>query len=412
MLGEKSSPSILTKGNNANKKIENTNKTAITVNPENTCIEYLEISGSAHQVIMEKTMLGIKPESILLSIIELGSSVLMHGSNKATIDSVSSEIDRLIENVTSIVLGKYPQIMEQQTTKMSAELLQYLDPKSAKSVQNQFAHAVVELSNKVKGDLNNNFNDPNSPLTVLKKELVEKLLQVDNKYGELLQHVTAISERLSTKDKLSELQSKLTSKGMEHEQIVLKVLEECFSPFQDLVIDTSQEFGNQGRKTGDFVVSLNLPDIAKQGKIVVEAKNTKLSLQSSLKELDLSLKNRDAEIGILVFGDSAQLPASNQPIRLYENNKILCYISEDSLLPLQISCMLARALASNFLKAHSNSSERIDLGKIADVISKAVEDANKIMKHLTSARKSMDEIETHYLEMRNKIINEVNQLKP
>ena len=119
-----------TKANNNNLNINQ----QVQVEMDKTILISYQIDGIAHQVIMDSMMRGEKPETVLKSILDLGGTMLMHGANKATVDSVSSEVDRLIETIVGVALTQYPGIIEEQSRKLKTDLEQYLDPEKNTSM--------------------------------------------------------------------------------------------------------------------------------------------------------------------------------------------------------------------------------------------------------------------------------------
>lgn len=367
------------------------------------------VTGNAHNVIVSRTMEGATPEMVITSILEIGSTMLLHGASKATVDTVASEVDRLIDTVLGVTLKEYPELIQQQSARVTKELGDLVDPSRNTSIHSQMKDLMRDFTATLKTEVVKTLIEPNNPIATLRNELVGKMTTVDEKYGNLLKEVTTLSERMIATTNLQEARNLSTLKGADHEEVVLSVLERVHAPFQDIVTDTSQDTGNAGRKTGDFVVEINssitLPEPLR---VVVEAKNTKLSLPSALKELDTSMANRNATVGVLVFNDISQSPTNGQILRVYPGNRILVSFLDGQSMSVEVAFALARNLALSSVSSRESISTKIDTEKIVKEIIESMENSRKISRHISSSRRSLDEIEGIYEELRAKILKSID----
>jgi len=357
-------------------------------------------------------MEGVTPELVLNSILEIGSTMLLHGASKATVDTVASEVDRLVDKVIGVTLKEYPELIQQQSDKVTRELGNLVDPSKSTSIHSQMKDLMKDFSSLLKTEVTKTLLEPNNPISSLRNELVGKLNTVDERYGNLLKEVTTLSERINSNSSLQEARNQSTLKGIDHEKAVLAVLERVYSPFQDIVTDTSQDIGDAGRKTGDFVVELNpTSKVSQPLRVVVEAKNTKLSMPMALKELDASMTNRSAQVGVLVFNDISQSPTNGQILRLYPGNRIIVSFVEGESMPVEVAFALARNLAITSVSHQDDDSSKHDVQKIVSEIVDAIEKSRRISRHIVSSRKSIDEIESIYEELRNNILKSIEDIK-
>jgi hypothetical protein len=199
--------------------------------------------------------------------------------------------------------------------------------------------------------------------------------------------------------------------GKALQKAVVEVIERVCSPFNDIVNDVSQEVGSSARKTGDFVVQLsseqqNVQDL----RFVVEAKNTKMTLTNALKELELSMKNREAIVGVLVFNDVSQAPTNGQPFRLYPGNRIIVTFHEDNSMPVEIAIAFARMLTQMKTGNQLKDQKGVDLNELARKISSLLEDSKSIIRNVSITRKAADEIEDAYKCLREKLLTEIKSM--
>ena len=278
-------------------------------------------------------------------------------------------------------------------------------------MQSQMKSLMADFTEKLKSEVAKTLIDPNSPITAMRREFVERFTQVDTRYGNILQEVTTLSERVTSSTELRKERGKGTAKGLVHEAAVVEVIERVCSPFNDIVSDVSQEVGSSARKTGDFVVEIaSEQQNVGQLRFVVEAKNTKMTLPNALKELELSMKNREAAVGVLVFNDLGQAPTNGQPFRLYPGNRIIVTFHDDNSLPVEIAIafarMLTQAKSSKELKNHSV----VDLDELAKKITSLLEDSKSIIKNISVTRRAADEIEDAYKLLRDRLLTEIKSL--
>jgi hypothetical protein len=96
---------------------------------------------------------------------------------------------------------------------------------------------------------------------------------------------------------------KSAAKGADFEDLLEAMLGDIARGANDLVERTGTDAGDKGRsKKGDFVLTLD-PDLTRgtELRVVVEAKNRKVSGREMRDELREAKENRDAAIGLVVF---------------------------------------------------------------------------------------------------------------
>ena len=102
--------------------------------------------------------------------------------------------------------------------------------------------------------------------------------------------------------------------------------------------------GEGGRK-GDVVVAIDACAGPARGRIVFEAKNSQLSRNRALAELDEALETRGADFAIFVVPSEDKLPARTRPLREFNGDKMFVVYDaeEDARLALEVAYALARA---------------------------------------------------------------------
>ena len=81
-----------------------------------------------------------------------------------------------------------------------------------------------------------------------------------------------------------------------------------------------------------------------QGRIVFEAKNSRLSRPEAVRQLDEARRERNADYAVLVVPSEEKVPARMHALREYNGDKlIVAYDADEGPLALQVAYALARA---------------------------------------------------------------------
>ena len=142
-------------------------------------------------------------------------------------------------------------------------------------------------------------------------------------------------------------------------------------------------------KVGDIVVALDACNGPARGRVVVEAKDRKLSKPGALSELDRAMAERSADFAVLVVPTDEELPSKLEPLREYNGDKLVVALDpEQGTLALELGYRLARA---RVLMKRSDA-DGIDAGALRDTIERALgalTDERKIKMQLTGARRGI-----------------------
>jgi hypothetical protein len=202
-------------------------------------------------------------------------------------------------------------------------------------------------------------------------------------------------ERLrAEREKLEEIAAvadKGTAKGRTYEEAVFEALDALAAGHGDDCDAVGDVRGVGGRK-GDVVVAIDACSGPARGRIVFEAKNSRLSKNVALAELEEALAARAADYGVLVVSAEDKLPARTRPLREFNGDKLFVVFDpeEDSRLALEVAYGLARA---RVLMAHGQRA-----GVDADALraeleraQQAMEDVRRVKSQLTNAATGIEE---------------------
>jgi hypothetical protein len=181
-----------------------------------------------------------------------------------------------------------------------------------------------------------------------------------------------------------------TAKGRSFEEAVYAALDEIAVRQGDDCDAVGDLKGGTG-KTGDVVVAIEGCTGPARGRVVFEAKASRLSKPKAIEELDRARAERQADFAVLVVPDEERIPAKMHQLREYGGDKLVaCFDpAEGSALSLEVAYSLARA---RVLMARGEA-EGIDASAIREAIEKALGamgDVMRVKQQLTGAKTSIE----------------------
>jgi hypothetical protein len=365
-------------------------------------------------VAAEGLVRGQTAEFAVRRMLEIGAAVLSHGTNRATVDSVSAEVDRLISALTTMTADQIPSVMNAYAADLDKRLSGIFDGQADTSIQRDIAKVVQEVLITQSKDIVRSLASAESPLEALKAEFSAKLAMLSSRQDEMISRVTAVGERVLASREIQIEKDRGTAKGVEYEQDVEDALEWIFRPFGDAVSFVGSETGVRGTKKGDFIVDVNNDVREETGlRIVVEAKATNLTKPAAMRELDDAMANRDAVAGVLVLSCVDNAPTSGRALRLLTGGRIIVVHDpkESGRLALEAACHIARAFA---LRTEKEIVGEVDLAAIEDglmQLDRVIDDAKTIQRGVLAARKGIGQIETGYQGLRERLLEILTEIR-
>jgi hypothetical protein len=200
--------------------------------------------------------------------------------------------------------------------------------------------------------------------------------------------------------------SRSSAKGADFEDLLEAMLGEIARGSNDLLERTGTDAGDAGRsKKGDFVLTLD-PDRTRgcEVRIVVEAKDRRMSGREMRDELRAAKTNRDAAVGLVVF-TPAHAPAGIAPfdVRAGDVYTVLDPADPDAA-TLEAAVKLARLVA---LTAVSETEAEVDVATLQQsltAIREAIEAIRTIKTQLTSISNTSRDVSATLDKMREAIV--------
>jgi hypothetical protein len=200
--------------------------------------------------------------------------------------------------------------------------------------------------------------------------------------------------------------SRSSAKGADFEDLLEAMLGEIARGSNDLLERTGTDAGDAGRsKKGDFVLTLD-PDRTRgcEVRVVVEAKDRRMSGREMRDELRAAKTNRDAAVGLVVF-TPAHAPAGIAPfdVRAGDVYTVLDPADPDAA-TLEAAVKLARLVA---LTAVSETEADVDVATLEQsltAIREAIEAIRTIKTQLTSISNTSRDVSATLDKMREAIV--------
>jgi hypothetical protein len=367
----------------------------------------------AVRLVRDREQNGDDPVKVVRDAVEIGARVLDREQAGANAEFVKTEFEKASKDVQQEFTEKARTIAEFFETQFAAvfgeddgqlakELERRFGDGSAVSVQNRVREAVAETLTKSREDLVRQFSaaDERNPLADFKSAAVREIQQAASrsdatqrallqKLGELQKELQALRDE---KDKLDEVEAERergTAKGRSFEEAVFEAVDRIAGAQGDdaeAVGDVTEATG----KVGDIVVSLDACNGPARGRIVIEAKDRRLSRPGALAELDKAMAERSADFAVLVVPTEEEVPAKLEPLREYNGDKLVLALDPDAgPLALELGYRLARA---RVLMKRSDA-DGIDAGALRSAIERALAaltDERKIKQQLTGAKRNVE----------------------
>jgi hypothetical protein len=372
----------------------------------------------AVRLVREREEHGEDPVRLLLDAIGIGARVLDRESAGANADFVRAELEKVTHEFEQVLSSRTGEVSEALARKVdeafgaesghvTKAIQRHFSDDSSAAVQNRVREVVREAMGQVQQSLVRQFSsaDAQNPLAEFKQSVVRSVHHAAGEQGKSLR---ALDERMALmqqevaalrveREKLAEIEAERergTAKGRTFEEEVAAALDDLAAVQGDDCEAVGDFKGSVGR-TGDIVVSIDGCHGPPRGRIVFEAKNSKLSRNKALAELDESLRERDADFAVLVVPSEEKVPAKMRPLREYNGDKLIVTFDPES--EGSIALELAYSLARARVLMQRSESEGIDASAVHDTVERALnamETVRVIKSQLSGATTSIEKART------------------
>jgi hypothetical protein len=355
------------------------------------------------------------PARFVVEAIEIGARVLDREQTGANAEFVRAEFEKTARQLDGEFVERARVIAERLDQKVdevfgpehghvTRALARHFGDDSSVAVQNRVKAVLGEVAAQMREDLRKQFSadSDSNPLAVFQRTHLAATRQIAGEQSEHLRAMNArleamrveIAELRSEKEKLAQIaavQEKGTAKGRDYEEAVAEAVADLAAARGDDCDAVGDVRGEGGRK-GDVVVAIDACSGPARGKIVFEAKNSKLSKNEALAELDGALETRAADYAVLVVSSEAKLPARTNPLREFNGDKLFVTFDpeEGSTLALEVAYGLARARVL-MARAADDGIDTAALGVEVERAQGAMENVRRIKSQLTNATTNIED---------------------
>jgi hypothetical protein len=361
----------------------------------------------------ERQERGEDVSRLVLDAIAIGARVLDREQTGANAEFVKAEFEKAARELDAAFVDRARVVAERldkriddvfgpENGHVTKALARHFGDESSVAVQNRVKALLAEVGVQMREDLRRQFSSDgdNNPLATFQRMAIgamrdnaqaqaQQLKAMDEKLAGLREEVVKLQ---AEKDKLQEVAAEAqrgTAKGRSYEEDVAAALDALALPLGDdceAVGDHKEATG----KVGDVVVAIGAGHGPPQGRIVFEAKNSRLSRPEAVRQLDEARRERNADYAVLVVPAEEKVPARMHALREYNGDKlIVAYDPDEGPLALQVAYSLARA---RVLMARGGA-DGVDGTAVADYVERAVselENVRRVRQQLTGAKTQID----------------------
>jgi hypothetical protein len=355
------------------------------------------------------------PVRFVVEAIEIGARVLDREQTGANAEFVRAEFEKTARELDHEFVERARKVAERLDARIddvfgpehghvTKVLAKHFGDESSVAVQHRVRAVVGELTAEMREDLRKQFSADNdsNPLAVFQRVHLAQARQIADQQAEAMRQTNArleamrveIAQLRAEREKLTEIaavQDKGTAKGRTYEECVVDALLAIATARGDDCDAVGDVRGEGGRK-GDVVVAIDACAGPARGKIVFEAKSSKLSKNEALAELDAAMETRTADYAVLVVSSDGKLPARTHPLREFNGDKHFVTFDPDdgSTLALEVAYGLARARVL-MARAAGGGIDEAALQAEVERAQGAMEDVRRIKSQLTNATTSIED---------------------
>jgi hypothetical protein len=367
----------------------------------------------AVRLVREREQNGDDPAKTVTDAVEIGARVLDRHQAGANAEFVKAEFEKASRDVqhefteqaraiAQFFETQFGAVFGEEDGRLAKELERRFGDGSATSVQNRVREAVSEALAKSREDLMKQFSsaDGSNPLADFKAGTIRVLKAAEERQHEtqqqMLRQMAELEKQLQAlrleKEKLEEVEAERergTAKGRTFEEAVAEAVDEIALAQGD-VAEAVGDLKEATGKVGDVVVAIDATGGPARGRIVIEAKDSRLSRPKALDELDRALAERSADFAVLVVPTDAELPAKLEPLREYNGDKMVVALDPDAgSLPLEYAYRIARARVL-MKRSDGDGIDAEAVSATAERALAALSDERKIKNQLTGIKTGAD----------------------
>src|SRR4051812_28012892 len=320
------------------------------------------------ELVRSRVEAGEDPVRVVADAIEIGARILDRGQAGASVEVLRADLEKASREVEERLGATSEQVVTELRTQLedafgpdqghvTRVLQRHFGAESSTAVQHQVRTAVAELLNESRERLFKQFSsaEESNPLAAFQRHAVAAIRQSSDQQHAHLREMNQrigglqleIAKLQAEKEKALEVAAeheRSTAKGRPYEDAVFEAVDAIAGGAGD-DCDAVGDLQGVGGRRGDVLVAIEGCSGSPRGRIVFEAKNSRVARKVALAELDEAMAQRDAGYGVWVVPSEEQLPARVQALREINGDKVFVVYDPDEggRLALQVAYSLARA---------------------------------------------------------------------
>jgi hypothetical protein len=357
---------------------------------------------------------GEDPVRVVEGAIEIGARILDREQAGASVEVLRADLEKASREVEQRLGETSEQVVTELRTRLEEAfgpdqghvtrvLHRHFGADSTGAVQHQVRAAVAELLTESRERLFKQFSsaEESNPLASFQRHAVAAIRQSSDQQHahlrEMNQRIGAlqleIAKLQSEREKALEVAAehdRSTAKGRPYEEAVFEAID-AIAGGQGDDCDAVGDLPGVGGRKGDVLVAIDGCSGSARGRIVFEAKNSRVAKKAALAELDEAMAQRDAAYGVWVVPSEDQLPARVMPLREVNGDKLFVVYDPEAggRLALQVAYALARA---RVLMARGEA-DGLDATAVRGEVERALgalEEGRRIRQQLTHAANGVE----------------------
>jgi hypothetical protein len=369
------------------------------------------------ELVESRVEQGVDADESVRDALEIGARVLDREATQAEVDFVRREFERASAEVEKAFVQRAERVageLEEQLEEflgadggaMSKALESHADELTeliaknfgddrSTAVQHQVRELVGKQLQESRQDLLRQFSaaDGHNPLADFKAHIVREVQGSTEATRSLIERLAKLEGEIARLRDASEAQVVLEAerergavKGHSFEQRAFEIVERLAEGRGDIAHHVGNERSEAGGKRGDIVIDLDAASSQASGRIVIDAKDERLSRNEAWRVLNESLEERDATFAILLVASEEKVPARSEPLHEYEGNKMIVTLDKESFdaRPFELAYRYARCRCL-MATEQSLGLDAAGVRTAAEEALSALKDAQKIRLSLTNA---------------------------
>lgn len=347
---------------------------------------------------------------LLAGAVEVGATVLRNGQSRGLVESVTTEVDRLVATTTSEgagrAVGRPPTAAVRPVCRVHRSVASASGTTPAQG--NRWGPDGRRAVQACSGD----------PRCGECSRCPTELKSLSSTNADTLDRVNRLLGRIEQKLQFDQAVERSVHKGRTFEEIVQAELEAIHGPLGDDVRCVRATSGllpkaNEGAKAGDYLVAIN-PEQTRGREVcyVVEVKSGPLGATAARREIRTAIQNRGAVAGVLVFDSLDDAPMGGRSYLPHGGGRFTVVLdpTDGSRLAFEVACREARLAALASVRSEGQL-DPVWLETQCDRLCEVIEAASALLRSVSTIERGAADIRHRYQDMRTQALALIDEAR-